>query len=50
LNHLDAAERSLQRVSIKNHNSQPSQFWIDEVRLVAASWRVYLPTIFRGSQ
>ncbi len=50
LNHLDAAERSLQRVSIKNHSSQPSQFWIDEIRLVAASWNIYLPTTIRGGQ
>ena len=47
LEHLDAAERQLQRISIKNHSSHPSSFWVDEVRLVAAAWVVYLPVIVR---
>jgi hypothetical protein len=50
LSHMDASGRRLQRVSIKNFNSQPSSFWVDEIRLVGASWRVYLPMVIRSSQ
>jgi hypothetical protein len=50
LSHLDASGRFLQRVSIKNYNPQLSSFWVDEIRLVGASWRVYLPMVIRSSQ
>lgn len=49
LSHLNALGRVLQRVSIKNYSDQPSSFWIDEIRLVGASWRVYLPVVVRNS-
>lgn len=50
LSHLDASGQLLQRVSIKNYQPQPSSFWVDEIRLVGASWRVYLPMVIRSSQ
>ncbi len=50
LSHLDASGRPVQRVSIKNHNPQPYSFWVDEIRLVGASWRAYLPMVIRSGQ
>jgi hypothetical protein len=50
LSDLDASERLLQSVCIRNLGSQPSSFWVDEIRLVAASWHVYLPMVLRSSQ
>ncbi|MCL5997446.1 MAG: hypothetical protein M1546_15520 [Chloroflexi bacterium] len=50
LSDLDAARRRIQRVSIKNYTDHISTFWVDEVRLVAATWRVYLPLVIRASQ
>jgi hypothetical protein len=49
LSHLDATGRLLTRVSIQNQNSQPSALWIDEIRLVAAAWKTYLPLVLRSN-
>lgn len=43
LSDLDAAGKWLSRMSIKNYQEQPAEFWIDEVHLVGALWPVYLP-------
>ena len=43
LSHLDAADRMLQRVGMKNNQSETSSFWVDEIRLIGASWKIYLP-------
>jgi len=48
LSHLDASGRQLQGVSIKNFSSQPASFWVDEIRLVGALWRVYLPVVLKS--
>lgn len=48
LSHLDASGRLLQRVSIQNQGSQPTSFWVDEIRLVGALWRAYLPVAIRS--
>lgn len=50
LSDLDAAERSLTRIAIRNRNDEASTaFWVDEMRLVgAATWRVYLPVGLRN--
>jgi hypothetical protein len=47
LSHLDAADRTLARVSIRDRSGQASTgFWVDEIRLVGAvTWRVYLPVM-----
>jgi hypothetical protein len=46
LSDLDATGRSLLRVSIQDRSGQASTaFWVDELRLVGATWRVYLPAI-----
>jgi hypothetical protein len=37
LSDLNASDRLLQSVCIRNLGSQPSSFWVDEIRLVAAS-------------
>ncbi len=50
LSHLNASGRLLQRVGIKNYSSQSSSFSVDEIRLVGASWQVYLPAVVRGNQ
>lgn len=49
LTDLNAAGRFLQRVSIRNFGDEPSLFWVDEIRLVAATRRVYLPVVIRSS-
>ncbi len=46
---LNAAQRLIQRIAIKNYSDQSSTFWVDEVRLIAATWRVYLPVAIRHS-
>lgn len=44
LSDLNATEQSLVRVSIQDRSGQASTaFWVDELRLVGATWRVYLP-------
>jgi hypothetical protein len=50
LSDLDASKRQLQQISIINYNSQPTTFWVDEVHLVGALQRVYLPMVIRDSQ
>jgi hypothetical protein len=51
LNDLNAAEKSLVRVSIQDRSGQASTaFWIDEIRLVGATWQVYLPLILKNYQ
>ena len=50
LSELDASNRQLQQISIINYNSQSSTFWVDEVQLVAALQRVYLPMAIWNSQ
>jgi hypothetical protein len=45
---MGAAQRLLQRFTIKNSSPEPSTFWVDELRLVGATWRVYLPAVVRG--
>jgi len=50
LDHLDAGGRSLERVSVKNQAGQPATFWVDEIRLLGATWRVYLPVVLRGAR
>lgn len=49
LDHLDAVQRRIERVSIRNHNDYSSSFWVDEMRLVGATWHVYLPVLLRNS-
>lgn len=49
LGHLNAADRHLQSVSIKNSNDRLSSFWIDEIRLIGASWDVYLPIALQSA-
>jgi hypothetical protein len=50
LSDLNASKRQLQQISIINYNSQPTTFWVDEVQLVGALPRVYLPMVIRNSQ
>lgn len=49
LDHLNAAGRPTERVSIRNHNDYSSSFWVDEMRLVGATWYTYLPVVLKGS-
>jgi hypothetical protein len=46
LKHLNANNRLLQRLSIGNGNDQPFTFYVDEVRLVGALWKTFLPLGF----
>ena len=43
LKDLNANSRLLQRVSIGNRSDQPFTFYMDEVRLVGARWKNFLP-------
>jgi hypothetical protein len=45
LKDLDASNRLLSRLSIGNGYDQPLTYYVDEVRLVAASWKLYLPLV-----
>jgi hypothetical protein len=50
LSDLNAAGRSLIRVSIQDRRGEGSAvFWVDEIRLVGATWPVYLPVILRDN-
>ncbi len=49
LSDMNAAGRFLQRISIDNPDSQPSSFWVDDIRLVGATWTVYLPGVVRSN-
>jgi hypothetical protein len=50
LSHLNAADRTLVRVSIQDRSGQaPTGVWVDEIRLVGAvTWRRYLPMMLRN--
>lgn len=50
LSHLDAMDKLLQRVSIKNYQEQPSIFWVDQVRLVGTPRHVYVPLVIRNER
>jgi hypothetical protein len=43
LKDLNAGNRLLQRVTIGNKSDQPFSFYVDDVRLVGAAWKRYLP-------
>jgi hypothetical protein len=45
LDHLNATERPIQRVSIRNHNDYAASFWVDEMGLVGPPWYIYLPIV-----
>ena len=46
LSDLNATGQSLVRVSIQDRSGQASTaFWVDELRLIGATWRVYLPVV-----
>ena len=45
LSDLNAVGRTLQRISFKNVTNQPQSFWVDEIRLIGAGWRAYIPLI-----
>ena len=45
LKDLNASNRLLQRVSIGNHSDQTLTFYVDEMRLVGALWKRYLPMV-----
>jgi hypothetical protein len=45
LRHLNASNRLLQRVSIGNSSDQLFTFYVDDVRLVGAVWKRYLPLV-----
>ena len=47
LKDLNASERLLQRVSIGNNSDQPFTFYVDEVRLVGALWKRFLPMTYK---
>jgi hypothetical protein len=47
LKDLDASSRLLSRLSIGNGYDQPLTYYVDEVRLVAASWKLYLPLVVK---
>jgi hypothetical protein len=47
LKDLDASNRLLSRLSIGNGFDQPLTYYLDEVRLVAASWKMTLPLILK---
>ncbi len=44
---MNAANRLIQRVSLKNYSNQIIQFWIDEIRLISGVWRTFLPSLQR---
>ncbi len=44
---LNATGRSLVRVSIQDRSGQAStSFWLDELRLLGGTWRVYVPEVW----
>ena len=45
LKDLNASNRLLQRVTIGNRSDQPFTFYVDDVRLVGAVWKRYLPLV-----
>jgi hypothetical protein len=45
LKDLNASNRMIQRLSIGNDSDQPFTFYVDDVRLVGAVWKQYLPLI-----
>jgi Glycoside Hydrolase Family 113 len=47
LKDLDASNRLLSRLSIGNGYDQPLTYYLDEVRLVAASWKLVLPLVVK---
>jgi Glycoside Hydrolase Family 113 len=47
LKDLNASNSLLQRVSIGNASDQPFTFYVDDIRLVAARWKRYLPVVLR---
>ena len=47
LTDMNAANRSIQRVAIKNYSSQAIQLSIDEIQLVPGSWSIFLPQLRR---
>jgi len=47
LKDLDASNRLLSRLSIGNGYDQPLTYYLDEVRLVAASWKISLPLVLK---
>ena len=48
LGDMGAVQRLLRRVSIKNSSPETASFWVDELRFVGATWRVYLPALLRN--
>jgi hypothetical protein len=47
LNDLNASNRMLQRLSIANNSDTPFTFYVDELRLVGALWKTFLPVILK---
>jgi hypothetical protein len=47
LKDLEANNRRLQRLSIGNGSDQPYTFYVDDVRLVGALWKTFLPLILK---
>ena len=45
LEDLNASNRLLQMVSISNHSDQSQTFYVDEMRLVGALWKRFLPIV-----
>jgi len=47
LEDLNAANKSTVRVCLQDRAGEGASFWVDEIRLVEAVWRVYLPLLMR---
>ena len=48
LEDLNAANKSAVRVCLQDRSGQGASFWVDEIRLVGAVWKVYLPLLMKG--
>lgn len=44
---IQAANRQIQRVSLKNYSAQQTQFSVDEMRLISIEWLKFLPLLTR---
>ena len=45
---LNAANRSIQRLSFVNYQDHASSFWLDQIQLIGATWNGYLPLVMQN--
>ncbi|MEW5958929.1 MAG: hypothetical protein AB1801_14450, partial [Chloroflexota bacterium] len=50
LSDLNATGRLVENVCINNWSEVPFSYWVDEIRLLGATWKTYLPVVIKNRQ